>query len=398
VSGQARSATSVRRRHVFYLSGFDPKGASYYHALYREQAALQGEATGARYTVGPRVRGEGGNSRWAVHYAADGTETDTTFEFVRWDDIVRAHWPRRAWGVLLGSLRGYRAALASVPALRKVWRVAPRTLVSLAYPAVFWGFGLVLALGLSWAMHALLAAAGAPALLAVAGAVLALAAALWGAVALERRLNTTWLLRIYQFAGDWSRGRIPQLPQRLDRLAADIERQLDDPAVDEVLLVGFSVGSLLAASAASRVQQRAQAQGRDLARFSLLTLGHCIPLLGLMAGAQAYRAELARLGMDPRVEWADFSSLTDWGSFAGIDPLALCLGPAQPGRPHSPTMLSPRFHLMFDPAVYAQMVRNKRRMHMQYLMAGERPVLYDYFALTAGPLTLAQRLARGAPA
>jgi hypothetical protein len=53
---------------------------------------------------------------------------------------------------------------------------------------------------------------------------------------------------------------------------------------------------------------------------------------------------------------------------------------------------------MFDPAVYAQMVRNKRRMHMQYLMAGERPVLYDYFALTAGPLTLAQRLARGAPA
>jgi hypothetical protein len=61
-------------------------------------------------------------------------------------------------------------------------------------------------------------------------------------------------------------------------------------------------------------------------------------------------------------------------------------------------MLSPRFHLMFDPAVYAQMVRNKRRMHMQYLMAGERPVLYDYFALTAGPLTLAQRLARGAPA
>jgi hypothetical protein len=29
-------------------------------------------------------------------------------------------------------------------------------------------------------------------------------------------------------------------------------------------------------------------------------------------------------------------------------------------------------------------------------MAGERPVLYDYFAITAGPLALRDRLARGA--
>ena len=390
------NAGVVRHRHVFYLSGFDPKGASYYHALYREQAALQGAVTGAHYEVGPRLRCEGGNNCWTVRCEANGQTTETRFEFVRWDDIVRAQWPRRAWGVLLGSLRGYRAALASVPALRKVWRVAPRTLVSLAYPGVFWTLLLALGLATGFGLYWLLAAAGVPVAAAAAAAALALVAGTWGAVALERRLNTTWLLRIYQFAGDWSRGRVPQLPQRLDQLAADIERRLDDPAVDEVLLVGFSVGSLLAASAASRVHQRAEASGRALGKFSMMTLGHCIPLLGLMAGAGAYRSELARLGRDPRIAWADFSSVTDWGSFAGIDPLALCLGPAGPERPHAPAMLSPRFHLMFDPAVYAQMVRNKRRMHMQYLMAGERPVLYDYFALTAGPQTLTQRLAHGA--
>ena len=389
------SAAPVRRRHVFYLSGFDPKGASYYHALYREQAALQGTVSGSRYEVGPRRRCGEGNSCWSVHAEANGHHTDTTFEFVRWDDIVRAQWPRRVRDVVLGSLRGYRAALASLGALRKVWRVAPRTLVSLAYPALFWTAALLLALAAGWLGWQALSASGVAGWLAGIGAAAATAALGYGAIALERRLNTTWLLRIYQFAGDWSLGLIPALPPRLDRLAADLERALDDPAIDEVLLVGFSVGSLLAASAASRLHRRAEADGRSLDKLAIVTLGHCIPLLGLMAGADAYRAELARLGSDPRIAWTDFSSLTDWGSFAGIDPLALCLGPAGPGRPHAPTMLSPRFHLMFDPPAYAQMVRNKRRMHMQYLMAGERPVLYDYFAITAGPLALAERLARG---
>jgi hypothetical protein len=385
----------VQRRHVFYLSGFDPKGASHYHALYREQAALQAAVSGSHYEVGPRRRCGEGNSCWSVHAEASGHRTETTFEFVRWDDIVRAQWPRRALDVVLGSLRGYRAALASLGALRKVWRVAPRTLVSLAYPAFFWAAALLLVLAAVWIGWQALSVSGVAGWLAGIGAAAAGAALGYGAVALERRLNTTWLLRIYQFAGDWSLGRIPDLPPRLDRLAADLERALDDPAIDEVLLVGFSVGSLLAASAASRLHRRAEAQGRSLDKLAIVTLGHCIPLLGLMAGADAYRAELARLGRDPRIAWTDFSSLTDWGSFAGIDPLALCLGPAGPERPHAPTMLSPRFHLMFDPAAYAQMVRNKRRMHMQYLMAGERPVLYDYFAITAGPLALADRLARG---
>jgi hypothetical protein len=220
----------------------------------------------------------------------------------------------------------------------------------------------------------------------------------WAALAWERRLNTTWLLRIYQFAGDWRRGLTPTLPPRLDRLAHEILQRLAEPEVDEVLVVGFSVGSLLAVSAVARVQERAAAAGvTSLDRLSLMTLGHCIPLLGLMAGADAYRAELARLGQDPQVHWVDFSSPTDWGSFALVDPLAICLGPADATRPHSPRMLSPRFHTMFEPAAYAQMISNKRRMHLQYLMAGERPALYDYFAITAGPSSLPDRIT-GTPA
>ena len=380
----------VRNRHVYFLSGFDPKGASYYHGLYRSEAAKQAEVTSATYEVGPRVRGGDGNSTWEVRAEINGQATQTTFEHVQWDDIVRAHWPRTGWQVLVGSLRGYKAALASPSALLKVWHASRRTLVSLAYPAAFWllvllvGAGLGLALGIVARQFVPVPAAYVFGMLSAVG--------VWAAaLAWEKRLNTSWLLRIYQFAGDWRAGRTPQLQSRLDKLTHDVLRRLEDKNVDEVMIVGFSVGSILAASAVARIQRAAVDKGLDLERLSLMTLGHCIPLLGLMAGADNFRGELARLGQAPQVRWVDFSSVTDWGSFALVDPLALCLG-ADSLRPYAPRMASPRFHLMFAPDVYQGLIKNKRRMHLQYLMAGQRPTQYDYFAITAGPLSLADRI------
>lgn len=380
----------VRRRHVFFLSGFDPKGAAHYHALYAREARLQAGVTGASYEVGPRTRLANGNSCWRVLAGTGAAGTQTCMEYVRWDDIVRAHWPRGAWQVLRGALSGYAAALASPAALRVVARAAPRTLVALVLPALFWLAALAIAMlagGLVLlAFRHMPAAPPAPVLAASAAA--AAGAVLWGVLRWERTLNTTWLLRIYQFAAAWRSGRTPLLQQRLEAAANDVRRKLADDAVDEVLLVGFSVGSLLAASIAARVQQSAAAHGTGLERLRVLTLGHCVPLLGLMAGADAYRAELARLGRSPRIRWYDFSSPTDWGSFALVDPIALSQGSAPP---HAPRMASPRFHTMFPPQEYARLVRNKRRLHMQYLMAGRQPAAYDYFAITAGPLALPQR-------
>ena len=369
----------VRQRYVFFVSGFDPKGASYYHGLYSAQAALQGAVSGVTYTVSARSKRPNGNSRWTVDASSPAGATHTTYEFARWDDIVRSRWPRGAFGVLAGSIRAYMSALGSGMGLVKVWRVAPKTLFSLAYPALFWLGVLLVAALAGWAISAF---AG-----SVAGAVAAIVV-LAAALQWERRLHTSWLLRIYQFAADWAAHRIAALPDRLDRLAQDIHRQLQDPEIDEVLLVGFSVGSMLAVSAAARVKQLAS--DSELRRLSMLTLGHCIPLLGLMPRARAFRKELAQVAALPPLAWSDYSSPTDWGSFALVDPVALCLGPKR--ALSGPVLASPRFHTVFEPATYAQIRGDKRRMHLQYLMAGERPGSYDYFAFTAGPLRLADRL------
>lgn len=416
----------VQRRHVFFFSGFDPKGASYYQRLYREQAALQGAVTGVAYTVGGRQKTPQGNTRWEVvaqvqvqaqaqqpasqtgqggeegSEAGRGGETvHTTYEYLRWDDIVRSQWPRGAAGVFKESVRTYRSAVW--PALR-AWPAAPNTVRSLFYPVVYWLLAVLLALGLGLGLATLVRQFwGAPVLAAVVG--LAAAAALFsGAWQLEKRLHTSWLLRIFSFAHAWAIDAVPGLDERLNAAAQQIKAQLDDPAVDEVLLVGFSVGSMWAVSAAARTvgqpAGRAEQPNKLSEKLSVLTLGHCIPLLGLMPEADKFRRELQQLGAQPAVCWADVSAPGDWGSFALVDPVPLCRPQGSSATVGTAAVnprcvVSPRFHTLFEPAAYQLIKKDKRRMHMQYLMAAQLPGVYDYFALTAGPLGLRERLARG---
>lgn len=381
-------AGQVKRRHVFFLSGFDPKGAAYYHRLYREQSALQGAVTGTEYEVSERKTLGNGNSVWTV--CSGGTET--VYEYVRWDDVVRAHWPRGAWQVLLSALQVYALVLQQAGALCKIWRVARRTLVALFYPAVYW-LGVLLLAGLGaawmvWLCGSFMAwPVGAVGLMAglLAGGVL------WGGWWLEQRLHTSWLLRIFGFADKCATGQVGELLSRWDGLATQVRQALFDPDIDEVLLVGFSVGSMGAVSVAARIVQACADAPNALAKLSVLTLGHCIPLLGLMPAAAAFRTELSAVGACRDVFWVDCSSPSDWGSFALVDPVALCAEGKAAMAVNPRAMVSPRFHTLFDSVTYAGLKKDKRRMHMQYLMAGQLPGSYDFFSWTAGALSLRQR-------
>ena len=395
--------TQVLRRQVFFFSGFDPKGAAYYHRLYREGAQAQQAASGDRYRVGPRERtDEPLSQHWQVECQPAGPQPAepvfSDIEFLGWDDLVRAQWPKGIVGVTVGSVLAYVAALSSGMALVRVWKQTPRTLVALAYPALFW----LLAL-----LGGLLLGAGAAALVATGSAVpggrqiasvtvggVVCLGVWWGALWLEQQLHTSWLLRIYRFADLWARGQMPALEERLDAMAERVFRRVQARDCDEVLLVGYSVGSMLAVSVLARVLEKCRAHGdaADLAAaermLALLTLGQCVPLLGLMPRAQAFRRELAVLAGATGLCWTDYSAPGDWGSFALVDPLRICKVVPAGTASLAPQMLSPRFHTLFSAPEYALLKRNKRRLHLQYLMAAPLPGDYDYFRFTAGPVPL----------
>ena len=75
----------VKRRHVFYISGYDPRGPSHYHRLYREEAAKQASINGLVCEVGPRRSVSPVESMWDITSAA----TVTAYSFLRYDDLMR---------------------------------------------------------------------------------------------------------------------------------------------------------------------------------------------------------------------------------------------------------------------------------------------------------------------
>ena len=377
---------AVRRRTVFFISGFDPKGAAYYHRSYRTEAQLQCVTNGWQYQVGPREKRSEVVQGWcvkAIPPQVTSTEPPPTvavdMEFLVWDDIVRSQWPKGWWGVLTGSLSAYWSAISSGWALVRVWSQSRRTLLALAYPALFWLLALGFAVsGGGWLGREV----GWP--WAVGFAVVVLGVA----YRIEQTLHTSWLLRIYRFADRWARGRLPVLEQRLDVMAQRVAQRLlhgdgSGRLDDEVLVVGYSVGSMLAADVLARVSMHCRESPDAMKRLSVLTLAQCMPLLGLMPAAVEYRKVL-NSARDAGATWVDVSAPTDWGSFALIDPFAICLGSPEADSKRRQAFVSPRFHTLFEPKDYQVLKADKRRLHLQYLRAAPLPGGYDYFQITAG--------------
>lgn len=378
----------VQRRCVFYVSGFDPKGAAHYHSLYRQQAALAATVNGMETEVGPRRRVPGGNSFWELQAQAPGGPVHTHYEFMQWDDVVRGHWPKTQldlwWKIVTATLFFLRTGTQW-----KMFKLSWPFALAVSMPFLIL-CGLVAGLPLVGALvhSAVLAVSGNQPAAWIAAALSALPL-LWLARRLEGRYNLYWMMRSYAFTARQAKGQLPDLEARLDALAARLVEKVRGDAWDEVLVVGHSSGAIMATAILARaLRQMPQLGGAAGPKLSLLTLGQCIPPLALMPPAAQYRSELALLGSTPHLDWIDFSAPPDGCCFALVDPLGTCGLPAVADRPK---LLSPRFAAMFDAAGYQALRADKLQIHFQYLRASAKPVDYDYFLITAGELSLGAR-------
>jgi hypothetical protein len=387
------SPVTVRRRCVFYVSGFDPKGAGHYHALYKEQAALQEKAGGLHIDVGPRRRMPNGNAFWDLRTHDAGVDVDTHYEFMRWDDVVRAFWPRTQlalWREIFVTTAFYLRH----GALQKIWRLSWPPALALTVPPVLLVATLLLLLaGSGTASWLGLRLTGSP-WVALGAAAAACAGIVLAARRLEARWSMYWIMRSYAFTRRQALGLTPDLEQRLDDQAAVLAERLRADEDDEVLVVAHSSGAFMAVSIVARALKLLGAdRQRQKAALSLMTLGQWIPMLAALPQAVRFREEMAYLASAEGLDWIDFSAPPDGCCFALCDPVSGC--DAEPARrlDNRPKLLSPRFAEMFEPAAYQALRKDKFEMHFQYLKAGQRKVAYDYFGITAGQLNMARRFA-----
>jgi hypothetical protein len=214
----------------------------------------------------------------------------------------------------------------------------------------------------------------------------------WWAYWARRHWHERWILRSYAFTGRMGNGGVPALDARLDAMAAAVVRQAQRNEDDEILVVGHSSGSIMAASVLARAFQQDPQLARRGPAIALLTLGHCMPLLSDLPGAARFREELALLAGQESLCWVDFSDPMDTYGMGGVDPL-VAAGIRSPRAGH-PQLRSPGFARLFAPGPRQMPRMHMHELHQQYLCASEVEGDYDYFSLTAGPLTLAERYAR----
>ena len=376
----------VRRRRVFYIHGFDPRGPGPYHALYQENAARASALNDEAITAGKRRRRDAIAAEWSVTADTAHGPVETTYDFLRWDDLVRARWSKNEL-TLLGELAAWTTAwlkLGFYPRARKQARAL--WLAMLSTPIVVGLFllsALVVVSLLGFVAGALAQASGLPfwtgAVPAMAS--LLLAPMLWRR--LERWLNVCWLSRCFTYMLTTARGRREDLDARDAEFARRIAEAAGEPSIDEVLVVGHSLGALHAVSVLARLLRENSAFGAD-GRVALLTLGQPIPIFTALPGAGYFRDDLGVLAQAARIPWVDVTSPSDPASACGLDIFHDVERPAA-GRVRTG---SPRFHVYLEPETFRAIRRDPIAFHFQYLRASDRPGGYDYFALTAGPYRL----------
>jgi hypothetical protein len=386
----------VARRRVFYIPGYDPIHPRRYREIYRKQSAAQ--AVISSYAIGLTPKQSGGAYGWNVAATIDNADVQAQVDVLVWSDIVKNSMDT---GILetYGQMLRTSWIYISSGALWRLMRLRKGPVLAALYPVISLItqalMAIVLAFLVGWAGFALLAP-GFGILGKALGVLLAAAAAVlllrWFR-SIDRRVLAYYLMHDYAYATQYRGANPPELEARMVDFGTAIADALTDD-VDEVLVVGHSSGAHLAVSVLSDLIRagRVPATGPAL---SLLTLGQVVPMVSFLPDAHRLRADLAFLSASDALVWVDVTAPGDGCAFALCDPVAVS-GVAPQGK-RWPLVFSAAFTQSLSPERWKELRWQFFRLHFQYLCAFDRPRDYDYFQITAGPLTLGARYA-GRPA
>ena len=367
------------RRRVFYIPGYDPIHPRRYRELYRKEGAEQARITGYRLKLLPRKGG--GPYGWRV-LGEFGGPTTAEFEVLVWSDLVRASMQTGIPATYLQLVRTAWAYIGS-GALFRLMRLRKGPMIAALYPIGLLILQLVVALAAGYALYRL-------------GATLHPIFGLMAGLPIiplilrtfrrhDNRLFAYYLMHDYAYSAQNGGANPPELETRLAEFGRRIRQAMAE--CDEVLVVGHSSGAHLAVSIFSDMIRAGLPENRPA--LALLTLGQVVPMVSFLPKANRLRRDLAYVAARPEVTWVDVTAPGDGCAFALCDPVSVT-GVAPPAKLW-PLVISAAFSQTLSPERWRELRWRFFRLHFQYLCAFDRPGDYDYFQITAGPLTLADR-------
>src|SRR5712692_390818 len=372
----------VRRRHVYHVAGYDPIGAAWYRVFKRELVTFARTWNVSSAVSDPTARSEASNLQWNVTTRAPNWQVETVYEPLLWDDIVLADFARSMTKRLAESSFAFLDIVMTGAAFRYLeanWQYALFflfpffLLLAFAVVAVAIAHWVASSMALAYISHVAL--------------IVALSVAIF-TVFLHwpgRRWRVQQGLDDWIFSWDYVYGRRPDIEARLQRFAETLVARARDPAVDEIVVVGHSMGATLAVETVRRAFALDPDLGRHGPAVCLLTVGSTIPKFTLHPAGERFRRHAAQIVAEPSIAWAEYHARSDAISFYKFDPVNLSRFYGDPRR-GKPLMRRVWLQQMLTRRTYWRYRLRFMRLHYQFVMANERRSTYDYFMMVCGPI------------
>lgn len=386
------SSDRVSRRHVLHITGYDGRPPEATLAFFRRELETWARRFGASAAVTAEPDLTTPAPTWRVDFAGEGGGVSLVWTLLRWDDLVRQDRHRGflvrtavalatlTHVVRTGTLGRWRRAS---PLLARVF-LAPYGVCALVptvgLVAVAWAFALGASVALALFVGGLASGAIVLSLTRVSGE------RLFG---LQPMPVPATIGRLGQLFDLWAFIRAhaeqpsPALAARIagfaDAIATARQGRTVDAEVpsDEVVLIGHSLGAVLALEALDRTSR--VCEGSPLV---LLTVGALHEALAHLPEGERVRELMRRVAARRDVVWIDVADDQDPLAFPkgdGPERLGVVRGPAG-----QPIFVDPNF----GATLATETLRFSRlrifRMHYRYLMASEGAGGWDVFALLGG--------------
>ena len=375
VEGETVTGKPVAKRLVFHIGGYDPI-TSYVGAqqrFVREIARFQ-----RTWSVKAAVDGlhdTPDQAQWHVTTTGPDWRVETDYHLVRWHDVIDGFSHRSiASRIPLGLLAFLDFVLTGTlwRYLLSNWRYA----LFFLYPFVM--FGLLIAAAFLIGMFAFEISRSIP--VATGGGLFGFAAVLAGP---WRWLHLGELFDDWIFAREYIRCGSSEIEQRLDRLAAELVAGASSFAADEILVIGHSLGAVLAVNLLDRALKLDPALGRSRIPVTFLTIGSSILKIGLHPKAVRFRTTIERVAKSGAIFWGDYQALIDLMNFYKSRPMAE-MGLS---TENEATVRVVKISRMLDDDIYRRIRFHFFRLHCQFVSGNDRRTSYDYFMLTCGPIS-----------
>jgi hypothetical protein len=373
----------TRSRHVYYLAGYDAARADTLYRRFASQLEAFKRTWNVEATLSAMDRiNTQPFASWATSAQASDWHVDTVHEVLLWDDIIREDLARPLAIRLVDAASAYAHLIASGTVLRFAkahWRYAAFFLFPLIVIVLFAGCALFFASLLSDVLSLI----GLNRVLVSSFSSILLFVSLMQSFG--SRLRLFLLLELWSFADAYIHRRRPNLDARLDQFANLVVNRARGAAVDEIVIVGHSLGAMLAIDLLDRALANDPGFTRAGPQICLLTVGATIPKITLCRSADQFRSAVARVAAEPAIAWTEIQSRDDAISFYKFDPVSLqrLAGDRLNGKP---VVRRVQIHDMLQSGTFWRNRLHILRFHYQCVMANEKPAPYDYFLAVCGPV------------